>query len=69
MVLQTEHIAKLFFLKRTLFVNFVSEDHEWHILELWHLQQTIKLSLGLVETSLVSGVNHEDDAINGTAIL
>ena len=51
-----------------LFVNLVSEDNNWEVLQLWHLEQAIELSLGFSESILVCGINHENNSIDSTGI-
>ena len=36
-VVESERFPQFLLLQRALFVNFVPEDHEGNILELWHL--------------------------------
>ena len=43
-------------------INLVTQDDEWHLLELFHGEEGIKFSLGLGQALVVLGIDKEDNA-------
>ena len=68
-VVQPQDFSQFLLLERLLLVDFVSEDHEGHILQLRHLQQRVQLLLGFGQTALVGRIHQEDDAVYGAAVV
>lgn len=66
---KTHHFTKFFLLQRLFLVDLVSEDDERNVGKLWHLEQLLKLSLGFVQAAVLSRIDHEDDTVEGAAVV
>jgi len=66
---QAQHLPQLFFLQRLLLVDLVPEYNERTLGELWHFEKLLELLLGLFQTPMFCSVYHEDNAIEGAAVL
>ncbi len=55
--LNTERFSQLVFWNSSSFVDFVSQDHDWHLLQLRNLQNSLQLDATFFESLGVWRVN------------
>ena len=62
--LNTKRLSKLVFWNSPRFVNFIPQYHDWHLLQLRNLQNTLQFYAALLKSLCVRRINQVNDSID-----